>query len=171
MRTVALTEQQRDALERAYREFGADLWRAVYVFALGQKEIADDAVSQAFIEAGPRMTKIRHIRPWLYTVAFRAAAADLRRRQAMSALPSAASHAVDMTHEGVSPMQETLVETLDLARSLSPKQRRVFVLRDLFGYSTGEAARLLGISEIGVRVHLHAAHRRLRTAVEEAQRA
>ena len=65
-------------------------------------------------------------------------------------------------------MPNGIAEILDLARSLTPSQRQAFILRDLFGYSTGEAADLLGSSEVAIRVHLHAARRRLRKAVEEA---
>ncbi len=48
-------------------------------------------------------------------------------------------------------------------------QRRAFVLRDVLGFSSRETATLVGSSEVAVRVNLHAARRRLRELVREAE--
>jgi DNA-directed RNA polymerase specialized sigma24 family protein len=53
-----------------------------------------------------------------------------------------------------------------MLRDLSPMQRGAFVLREVFGYDSSETASLLGSSEVAVRVHLHAARRRLRTFLD-----
>jgi RNA polymerase sigma factor (sigma-70 family) len=166
MTALVLNDQERLTLEGAYREYGGDLWRALLAFAAGNREIADDGVAHAFIEAGARMHQIRDLRSWLYAVAFRAAAADLRRGRAVQEA-GVGSLGDPATYDG----QDRLVEILDLVRSLSPRQRAVFVLRELFGYPTTETATLLGTSETAVRVHLHGARRRLRARIEEAERA
>jgi RNA polymerase sigma-70 factor, ECF subfamily len=165
MRTLALTDEQRAFLERAYRDHGPDLWRAILAFAAGNRDIADDAVAHAFIEAGPRLARIRDPRAWLYAVAFRRAAAELRGARAIEPVGA-------QTLRQASPRDPmvALVEIADMVDRLSPNQRGVFVLRDVLGYLTAETASLLGISEIAVRVHLHAARRRLRSRMEEAER-
>jgi hypothetical protein len=48
-------EEERAELEEAHRAFGQDLWRAIYVFSGGAREIAEDAVAEAFVRAGSRV--------------------------------------------------------------------------------------------------------------------
>lgn len=62
-----------------------------------------------------------------------------------------------------------MVELLDLARTLTGAQRRAFALRGVLGFSGREAAKLMGTSEVAVRVHLDAARRRLRELMNEAE--
>ncbi|MGO9606699.1 MAG: RNA polymerase sigma factor [Candidatus Binataceae bacterium] len=51
-------------------------------------------------------------------------------------------------------------------RTLKSKQRNVFVLRSIEGWSTNEVAETLGLSAAGVKTHLFRAVRHLRKAVE-----
>ncbi len=51
-------------------------------------------------------------------------------------------------------------------RTLNSKQRNVFVLRYIEGWSTGEVAETLGLSNASVKTHLFRAVRHLRKAVE-----
>jgi RNA polymerase sigma-70 factor, ECF subfamily len=153
-----LDERGRRELEAGYRELGADLWRAVYAYSGGLKEIADDAVAEAFAQAGHRLGQIRSLRPWVYTAAFRIARGELQRR----------GRSIRMAgHSPGRVAEDGLSDVIELARRLSPRQRGAFVLRDVFGYSSREAADLLGVSEVAVRVHLHGARRRLRAHLTE----
>jgi DNA-directed RNA polymerase specialized sigma24 family protein len=102
------------------------------------------------------VARIRDLRPWIFRAAFRIAAGELKRPPAVPA--------AETTHSS----EEGLVDLLDLFSSLTRAQRRAVVLRDVLGYSTADAASLIGSSEVAVRVHLHAARRRLREQVEEA---
>jgi RNA polymerase sigma factor (sigma-70 family) len=152
-----LDDEGRRRLEMAYREFGDDAWRAIHAYAGGRSEVADDAVAEAFAQAGRRLDEIRSLRPWVFRAAFRLAAAELvrvRRSVSIEGLETA------------TPADADGREILGHLDRLSPRQRRAFVLRDVLGYSTREAADLLGSSEVSVRVHLHAARRRLRDVLE-----
>jgi RNA polymerase sigma factor (sigma-70 family) len=100
---------------------------------------------------------VRDLRPWLFRAAFRIARGLLKGRPTVVA-PVAASH-----------FDEGMEELMELCTSLSDAQRRAFVLRDVLGFSTKETADLVGSSEVSVRVHLHAARRRLRTMLEEVE--
>lgn len=148
-----LDDEGRRRLESAYREFGGELWRAISVYAGGRRDVADEAVAEAFAQAGRRVQAIRALRPWIFRAAFRIASAELQRMRRASSPPQMqeAPEADDHSRE-----------ILDLLAELTPRQRRVFLLRELLGYSTSESANLLGASQVSVRVHLHAARRRLR---------
>ena len=148
-----LDDEGRRRLESAYREFGGEVWRAIHAYAGRRREVADEAVAEAFAQAGRRLDEIRSLRPWIFRAAFRTATAELGRVRRDS--PLTELNAIPATEIGRPDILERLVE-------LSPRQRRVFLLRDVLQYSTSETAELLGASEVGVRVHLHAARRRLR---------
>jgi RNA polymerase sigma-70 factor, ECF subfamily len=147
-------EDGRQRLEAAYREDGGDLWRAILAFSGGIQEVADEAVAEAFAQAGRRLGEIRSLRPWLYRAAFRIAAGELGRRRQAGLIGDIPAHQIN-DDDGIGDL-------LELARILTPTQRAAFVLRVVFGYSSKEAAALMGVSEVAVRVHLHSARRRLR---------
>jgi DNA-directed RNA polymerase specialized sigma24 family protein len=122
--------------------------------------VADEAVAEAFAQAGRRVEAIRDLRPWLFRAAFRIAAGDLRRAQ--GSMRHVASEVVASS--------DGTTELIELAKRLSNAQRRAFVLRDVLGFSTRETAALTGSSEVATRVHLHAARRRLRELLLEEGR-
>jgi RNA polymerase sigma-70 factor (ECF subfamily) len=53
-----------------------------------------------------------------------------------------------------------------VASALSENQRRVFVLRDIEGWSSAEVCDLLELSEVNQRVLLHRARSQIRGALE-----
>jgi DNA-directed RNA polymerase specialized sigma24 family protein len=67
-------------LERLYREDGARLWRALVAFS-GDREVASDAVAEAFAQALGRGEELHHPQRWVWRAAFRIAAGELRDRR------------------------------------------------------------------------------------------
>jgi RNA polymerase sigma-70 factor (ECF subfamily) len=63
--------------------------------------------------------------------------------------------------------QSTFERVAAVASKLSENQRRVFVLRDIEGFSSTEVCELLDISEVNQRVLLHRARSQIRGALEE----
>lgn len=143
-------------IERLYREEGARLWRALVAYS-GDREIAADAVAEAFARALAQVGEIRSPRPWLWRTAFRIAAKELRTRRA--------SHAptVDRVYE----MPEPLGDVVRALSRLSPNQRATVILHDYADRPTNEVAETLGMSAATVRVHLSQGRRRLRALLEE----
>jgi RNA polymerase sigma factor (sigma-70 family) len=143
-------------LERLYREDGARLWRALVAFS-GDREVASDAVAEAFAQAIGRESHLRDPQRWVWRAAFRIAAGELKDRRGFRA-PIA-----DQSYEMEEP-PATLVA--GLAR-LSPKQRAALVLHYYAGYPTKEIAGIIGSSPATVRVHLSQGRKRLRRILEE----
>lgn len=155
-RTAAIGDNARD-LGDLYEREGSRLWRAV--FAYGQdRAIADDAVAEAFAQCLRRGDEVRNPRAWVWTVAFRLAAAELKERSRFSPLADSRVEAPDVDEA------DRLLAAL---RSLPTNQRAALVLRFYAGYGTDEIARLLGSSRATVRVHLSRGRRRLRGLLEE----
>jgi RNA polymerase sigma-70 factor, ECF subfamily len=139
-------------LERLYRERGDRLWRAIVAFA-GDREVADDAVAEAFAQALRRGPAIRSPERWVWRAAFRIAAGELKERRRHVAEPAA---------EEWYAMEEPAVELVRALSRLSEKQRAAVVLHHGAGYPVREAAAILGSTPAAVRVHLHRGRRRLR---------
>jgi DNA-directed RNA polymerase specialized sigma24 family protein len=53
-------------LEAVYREQGPTLWRSLFAYTGGRRDIADDAVAEAFARAIAHASVIRDPVPWLY---------------------------------------------------------------------------------------------------------
>lgn len=62
--------------------------------------------------------------------------------------------------------QATFQRVSDMAAQLSEHQRRVFILRDIQGYSSAEVCEMLELSEVNQRVLLHRARTRIRAGLE-----
>lgn len=144
-------------LELVYRKHGARLWRAVFAFA-GDRQVADDAVAEAFAQALRRGQGLRDPLAWIWRVAFRVAAGELKDRRRHLGAPS------DATYE----MPEPAWEIIRALGRLSPMQRAAIVLHHYGGYPAKEIAVILGSTSAAVRVHLSTGRRRLREMLEES---
>ena len=104
-------------IEELYRSDGDRLWRAVLAFA-GDREVASDAVAEAFAQAIRRGRAIRDPQKWVWRAAFRIAAGDLGRRR--RGLPDGGQQSYEMeTSHG-----ENLLSALS---KLPPKWGRLMV--------------------------------------------
>jgi RNA polymerase sigma factor (sigma-70 family) len=146
----------KQGLEPVYRDHGARLWRAVFAFA-GDRQIADDAVAEAFAEAMRRGQELRDPLAWVWRVAFRIAAGELKDRRSRSAA------LVDQAYE----MPEPTWEIMHALTRLSPMQRASVVLHHYGGYPAKEIAVILGSTSAAIRAHLSAGRRRLRDMLTE----
>jgi len=135
---------------------GDALWRAVYAFCR-DPEIASDAVAEAFAQCLRRGTAVRDQRAWVWRVAFRIAAGELKERGRWGPFPQ------PLTLE----VPEESVRIVNALGALSSHQRAAVLLRHYGGYSAREIAELLGIGASTARVHLSRGQRRLRSLLEE----
>ncbi len=128
-----------------------------FAFA-GDREVASDAVAEAFAQCLGRGQAACDPGRWIWRAAFRIAASELkdrRRRQAMS-----------VRAEDWYEIPGAATEVLEALGGLSPRQRAAVVLHDHVGYSAKEVAAILGSTAAMVRVHLSQGRRRLRALME-----
>jgi RNA polymerase sigma-70 factor, ECF subfamily len=155
VRDASVTEGTDRELEQLYREHGARLFRALVAYA-GDREVASDAVAEAFAQALGRGEELRSPLAWVWRAAFRIAAGDLKERGRHAAMSD------DPSYE----LPEEPRELIAGLRRLSPNQRAALILRFYAGYTTREIAGILGSSPATVRVHLSQGRRRLRRVLE-----
>jgi DNA-directed RNA polymerase specialized sigma24 family protein len=108
------TEPELLKVEQLYREHGPRLWRAVLGYA-GNREVASDAVAEAFAQLIRRGNAVRSPERWVWRAAFRVAAGELSRRERLKPPP-----------EGSYEMEEPSI-VLAALRRLSPRQRAAVV--------------------------------------------
>jgi RNA polymerase sigma-70 factor, ECF subfamily len=172
------------AVAAPFREHERYLWGLCYRMT-GDAAEADDLVQDTFLRAMERPP--RHTdepwRPWLVRVAMNLGRDALRRRKRRAYvgpwLPSPIETgddppSVEVEAEG-RPGTEArydLLESVSFAfllalEALTPRQRAVLLLCDVFDYSVKEAAAALGLSEPNVKTTRH----RARKALEPYDRA
>jgi RNA polymerase sigma-70 factor, ECF subfamily len=154
--TTPTTNELPADLGEVYAREGPRLWRAVFAYA-GDREVASDAVAEAFAQCLRRGSEVRDARAWVWRAAFRIAAGELKRRRSQT------DRVPDVAYE----MEEDPGALLRALSRLSPSQRSALILRHYVGLPTDEIARVLGMSRATVRVHLSRARRRLATFLED----
>ena len=157
------------------------LWALCYRMT-GNAADADDIVQDTFVKAieKPPSRLDEPLRPWLVRVAMNLSRDLLRRRRrrgyegAWLPSPIPTDDTSDLpSYEPPSAVEDSpctryeLIESISIAfllalEALTPSQRAVLLLRDVFDYSTDETADALGMTASNVKVSLHRARARMR---------
>ncbi|HKS39493.1 MAG TPA: sigma-70 family RNA polymerase sigma factor, partial [Blastocatellia bacterium] len=156
------------------------LWGLCYRMT-GNAADADDLVQETFVRAieHPPRRMDEPLRPWLVRVAINLSRDLLRRRRRRSYvgewLPSPVptdNEDSPASYEPPAPAKDSpaaryeFLESISFAfllalEALTPSQRAVLLLRDVFDYSTAETAAALDITEANAKVLLLRARRRM----------
>jgi RNA polymerase sigma-70 factor, ECF subfamily len=156
MTVKTVTFRAQSVIERLYREEGRRLWWALVAYA-GDKEVASDAVAEAFAQALARGEALRDPLAWIWHVAFRVAAGELKRRGRID-------HRLPDVHDA---SEQRAYELVSLLRQLPEKQRAAIVLHYYADRPVRDVAAALGVTPATARVHLHRGRRRLLYLMEE----
>jgi RNA polymerase sigma-70 factor (ECF subfamily) len=151
---VPLTEERTTEahdFDALFREAGSGVFRTLYAYTGGRRDIAEEAMAEAFARALARSGTIRDPVAWIYRTAFRLANDELRSERRRGPAPTDA--------EAPPPELGGLIDAL---RRLSPNQRAAIVLRHVLDLDASEVARRMGTAVPTVRVHIHRGRKRLR---------
>jgi RNA polymerase sigma factor (sigma-70 family) len=172
----------RPTFEAAFEAHRRHLWSILYRMT-GSAADADDLVQDTFARALERPpARLDAVRPWLVRVAMNLGRDHLRRRRRRPYvgpwLPSPIesdeleppSFEVELPSGVTTEARYDLLESVTFAfllalEALSPAQRAVLILRDVFDYSVKETAEALALTEANVKTTHHRA-RRAMTAYE-----
>ncbi len=160
-------------VEAQHAAHRATIWGLAYRMT-GSAADADDVVQETFIRLMERVPDAsRSLRPWLVQVAVNLSRDKLRRRRVRQE-----SYVGPWLPEPVdtAALQTTTVALRESARFaflvalevLTPLQRGVLLLRDVFELSTRETAEALEVSVENAKVTLHRARAALRGASADA---
>src|SRR5690242_19315982 len=162
--------------EQLFVEHRRFLWGVSYRMT-GSAADADDIVQDTLVRAieRPPQRTDEPVRPWLVKVALNLSRDVLRRRKRREYVGPWLPSPIDTSDESAPPShepsvdgRETLEARYDLLESVSiaflvaleqltPRQRAVLLLRDVFDYSVKETADALDLSEANVKTTHHRA--------------
>lgn len=142
----------------------------------GNAADADDLVQETFVRAmnNPPARLNEPLRPWLVQVAINLSRDLLRRRKRQAyegvwlpspiETPEAFEQKPELVADGDPGARYDLLESVSFAfllalEALTPAQRAVLLLRDVFDYSVAETSVALSMSEPNVKTTLHRARR------------
>jgi RNA polymerase sigma factor (sigma-70 family) len=155
-----------DAVRLVYREYG----RLVYTVALrvlGQRELAEEATQQTFVQAwraAATYESARPLGPWLATIA-RRVAIDIHRREARRATSAIddvpAGHGALVTLPPSPDAIHAAWAVREALDELPADEHEVVRLQHLEGFSQSEIAERLGLPLGTVKSRSFRAHKRL----------
>jgi RNA polymerase sigma-70 factor (ECF subfamily) len=177
------TQSKAPELQDAFSSCLPLLRRTAYRY-LGNEADAEDAVQDALLSAYKHLDQFRgqaQMSTWLVAIVTNCALMQLRRKQRRihvsldEQFGDEEGYTVSerLVHFGPNPEEEyrkaELHEHLmQFAEELSPPLRRAFQLRDLDGFSTSEAAQILGVVEGTVKAQVARARAKLTRLVRRA---
>lgn len=151
----------REELEELVHRHAPAVYRLAYA-RTGRREDAEDIMQEVFLRflrRAPVLSGDDHVRAWLLRAAANCANSLFARAHRRHELPleEAAARAAEPEHSDV----------LDAVLALPEKYRAAVCLHCCEGYTTAEAAKILGKKEATVRTWLFRARGLLREALEE----
>jgi RNA polymerase sigma-70 factor, ECF subfamily len=163
------------AFEKLMRRYNQRLFRAARALLRNDAE-AEDVVQETFVRAFRHLEEFEGrsaVATWLTRIAVNEALARLRRARRFEGAENdeeGRTLRVESTRPG--PEEEAGAHELravltDAVDALPDELRSVFVLREVEGMSTVEAAEVLELTSEAVRVRLHRARAALRQSVEK----
>ena len=164
-----------DAVRRVYRHYG----RLVFTVALrvlGDRQLAEDATQQAFLQAWRAASTFdpeRDLAPWLATIT-RRVAIDMQRSHARRPATSLeVAGADDPALVTAPPSAEAIWETWQVRAAvdaLPPDEREIVRLQHMAGHSHSEIAEQLGLALGTVKSRSHRAHQHLAVRLQHLRK-
>jgi RNA polymerase sigma-70 factor (ECF subfamily) len=166
-------DDRRLALETAYRDHAADVYRVAYAITRNT-DLAEDATQEAFARAFERWAQFdrsRSLVAWLHGIVAHAALDGLRRRRVRDIFApgrldgTGRVRAIDVTDPGAVDPATSVIRrqaTEEALARLRPRARAALVLRHYHGYDYASIAAILGTSEGNVGALISRSHATLR---------
>jgi RNA polymerase sigma-70 factor (ECF subfamily) len=159
-----------EALSAIYEHYGPAIYRYIY-FRVGDAELARDLHSEVFVRMLEGIDRYEDrgwsISAWLYRIAYARTIDALRRKERHSQVNL---EPWDLSGDGPDTALDEQLSRAALRRAfprLCPNQRRVLMLRYVYGLSLDETARQMGRSVGAIKSLQHRAIENLRRLVLE----
>ena len=141
------------------------------------RELAADVSQEAFIRAWRALPNFRGdaaFSTWLHRITVNVAWTLKKRKARHAALPLDESPEPTDVRQGSDPVHaventELRAKLASALNDLTPAQRSVVVLKDVYGWTHNEVADSLGITVTAAKVRLHRAHLKLRDQLHEIE--
>jgi RNA polymerase sigma-70 factor (ECF subfamily) len=156
------------AFELLMRRYNRRVYRTVRSF-LRNEALAEDAVQESWLQAWKKLPQLGDgsaFGGWVARIAANQALGSLRRPEPVEPLSDEQAQPAGADDPESLALRGQRARAVEVAVDrLSQEQRSAFMLRDVEGLSTAEAAAVLGTSAEVVKVRLHRARAALRRTV------
>ncbi len=184
IRDILLASQNGDtgAFEKLVKTYQGYAFSLAWRF-LGNEEDAQDVVQETFIRVWKHLSAFDYrckFTTWMYRIVTNLCLDRVkslkRKEKILSSNPMDSSENLwenvteDIDLEDKNIKEELAGIITGLAAELTPRQRAVFVLRDLQDVSIAEAAKILGISKSSVKSNLCHARQNIRKRLEQLEK-
>jgi len=164
-------EGRTDAFAELIYPYRQTILRLAYRMT-GDREEAGDVAQEAFLKAFRYLRRYdpgRSFRNWLLQIAANTARDSLRRQQKDRKAKNELFGSIALQEGGLGKRPDFQIDWNTIVGELSPKERQVFILRDLEGLDIKETASILRSSSVSIRVNLARARRKIRHILEKSQ--
>jgi len=189
-----MDEREKELLDKALAGDGSAFEEQVWPYRqsllhlsfrmTGNREEAMDITQEALLKSFRYLRRFepeKSFRNWLFQIAANEGRDFLkktRKEKKYRLQTGTRSKSPQLDPENIKAQAEAVFEPASVLNSelkldvnkclqyLSPKEREVFILRDLDGFNIKETASTLGLSAISVRVNLSSARKKIRQAIE-----
>ncbi|MEG0541041.1 MAG: RNA polymerase sigma factor [Angelakisella sp.] len=162
---IALAKSgDREAFGRLYEAVALDLYK-VALYTLGNKEDAEDAVSETFIEAYKGIAKLRDeesFRPWIFKIL----SIRCKRKIGVYVKEKGNIDLEEYIEEGASGGENDRTEVGEALSKLTPEEREMVILSVLHGYTMREIAMIKDLPQGTVSSKLHRTLKKLKAMLE-----
>jgi len=164
---AAAAARRLDKFAERYKQF----FPRVFAYVYGRVQsvpLAEDLVAEVFERAFVKAGSLRHeeaFSTWLFTIAHNVVASYGRRRGREPVVDPDILYAISPSSVSVEQdvvLREEVASLLECLRKLPQREQDIIALKFDAGLSSGQIARIMGLSEANVRVILFRTLRRLR---------
>lgn len=159
--------------ERFYANHSRSFWFYIYKIC-GDENLADDIFQESFVKflkAAPDIENERHLKVYLYRIAFRLIV-DKKRRikvEKRSFEEKVHTFKVDMHDAGQESKAMLSMDMEKTFKKLKPKQRMLLWLAYVEGYSYEELAEMMGTKTNSLKVQLFRAREKMAGLLKEKE--
>ena len=162
---ISMEKNLKEIWERFYTNHSRSFWFYIYKIC-GNEQLADDIYQESFVKflkAGPEMANEKHMKVYLYRIAFRLIVDKKRRIKVEKKSFEEKAHTFerDMHDAGQESGVLLSMEMKKTFKKLKPKQRMILWLAYVEGYSYSEIAQMTNTKENSLKVQLFRAREKL----------
>lgn len=168
-----MEENWKDIWENFYRNHSRSFWFYIYKIC-GNEQMADDIFQESFVKflrAKPTILNDRHMRAYLYKIAFRLFI-DQKRRIKIEKKAFEEEKQVFEKRLHSKGQESDILQAQEMEKifaHLKPKYRTLLWLAYVEGYSYREIAALTGTKESSLKVHLFRAREELARIIKKKE--
>jgi RNA polymerase sigma-70 factor (ECF subfamily) len=166
-----MKENLREIWERFYADHSRSFWFYIYKIC-GDENLADDIFQESFVKllkANPNIENERHLKVYLYRIAFRLIIDKKRRIKVEKRTFEEKFHTYERDMHDVKQESDALLSMgmEKIFKKLKPKQRMLLWMAYVEGYSYEEIAQMTGTKNNSLKVQLFRAREKMAALLKE----